>query len=69
MQVQAASKNDVDLAVKAASAAFKGAWSAMSPRQRGLILLKLADLMEEHKEELATIESVDSGKNRNDNTV
>lgn len=60
--MQAASKNDVDLAVRAASAAFKGPWTTMSPRQRGLILLKLADLMEEYKEELATIESVDSGE-------
>lgn len=52
---------DVDRAVKMAKAAFEGEWSKMSARDRGKILYKLADLMEEHKEELATIESLDSG--------
>ena len=33
----------------------------MSARDRGSLLFRLADLMEEHKEELATIESIDSG--------
>lgn len=60
-QVGVASASDVDRAVKAAHAAFKGPWSQISARQRGQMMLKLADLMEEHKEELATIESVDSG--------
>lgn len=59
--VACASRTDVDVAVKAAHAAFYGAWSQVSHRQRGKIMLKLADLMEEHKEELATIEAVDSG--------
>ncbi|XP_040565734.1 cytosolic 10-formyltetrahydrofolate dehydrogenase isoform X1 [Lepeophtheirus salmonis] len=56
------SKRDVDKAVKAAHTAFyEGEWSKMSARERGQLLFKLADLMEEHKEELATIESIDSG--------
>lgn len=60
-KVPVASANDVDRAVKAAHAAFKGQWSEISARQRGQLMFKLADLMELHKEELATIESVDSG--------
>lgn len=60
-KVAVASKNDVDNAVQAAHAAFNGPWSLMSARQRGQLMFKLADLMEQHKEELATIESVDSG--------
>ncbi|CAG4933162.1 unnamed protein product [Colias eurytheme] len=60
--VESASKNDVDKAVKAAHKAFEeGEWSKISARERGQILFKLADLMEQHKEELATIESIDSG--------
>lgn len=60
-KVPVASVNDVDKAVKAAHAAFNGPWSEISARQRGQMMFKLADLMELHKEELATIESVDSG--------
>lgn len=39
----------------------EGEWGKMSARDRGRLLFRLADLMEEHKEELATIESIDSG--------
>lgn len=60
-KVACSSKNDVDIAVTAAHKAFKGPWSQLSARQRGQLMFKLADLMEAHKEELATIESVDSG--------
>lgn len=61
-QVQRASETDVNKAVQAAKAAFEsGEWRKMSARERGLIMYRLADLMEEHKDELATIESIDSG--------
>lgn len=60
-KVACASRNDVDAAVQAAHKAFYGSWRQISARQRGQLMLKLADLMEEQKEELATIESVDSG--------
>lgn len=61
-QVACGSKKDVDIAVKAAHEAFVDpSWSQMSARQRGKLMFKLADLMEQHKEELATIEAVDSG--------
>ena len=38
-----------------------GEWRKISARDRGRLLMKLADLMEQSKEELATIESLDSG--------
>ncbi|XP_023172292.1 cytosolic 10-formyltetrahydrofolate dehydrogenase isoform X2 [Drosophila hydei] len=60
-KVACASPNDVDKAVQAAHKAFFGSWKQVSARQRGQLMLKLADLMEQHKEDLATIESVDSG--------
>merc|ERR1712079_305742 len=61
-EVEAASKEDVDRACKAAYRAFNdGEWGKMNARDRSAMLFKLADLMEEHQEELATIESIDSG--------
>merc|ERR1712073_242893 len=61
-EVECATKTDVDLAVKAAHNAFyEGEWGKMNARDRGELLMKLADIMEEHQEELATIESIDSG--------
>lgn len=54
--------DDVNRAVEAARVAFEeGEWGKMNARDRGKLLFRLADLMEEHKEELATIESIDSG--------
>ena len=62
MQVECATATDVDLAVKAAHDAFyEGEWGKMNARDRGALLFKLAELMEAHKEELATIEAIDSG--------
>lgn len=61
-RVESASPEDVDGAVRAAKAAFEqGEWGRMSARDRGRLLLRLADLMEQHREELATLESLDSG--------
>ncbi|XP_017471708.1 PREDICTED: cytosolic 10-formyltetrahydrofolate dehydrogenase [Rhagoletis zephyria] len=60
-KVACASRADVDKAVQAAHNAFYGSWKQVSARQRGHLMMKLADLMEQYKEDLATIESVDSG--------
>ena len=60
--VARANKEDVDIAVAAASHAFhNGEWGKMSARDRGKIMYRLADVMEENMEELATLESLDSG--------
>ena len=54
---------DVDLAVKAARKAFEdGPWRKMSGRERGRILMKFADLLEQHTNALATLETLDNGK-------
>jgi acyl-CoA reductase-like NAD-dependent aldehyde dehydrogenase len=54
---------DVDRAVKAARRAFDGgAWSRAAPEHRKGVLLRLASLVRQHAEELATLECVDSGK-------
>jgi aldehyde dehydrogenase (NAD+) len=63
LEVAEAQAEDVDLAVKAARKAFdKGPWPRMSGRERGQILYKFADILEEHAEELAHLESLDNGK-------
>lgn len=56
-------KEDVFKAEKAARKAFEeGYWVKKSPAEKKEILLRLADLIMEHQEELAVMESVDSGK-------
>ncbi|WP_445115340.1 aldehyde dehydrogenase family protein [Acinetobacter sp. WZC-1] len=59
-RIAAAEAEDVDLAVSAAQKAFP-AWSEMPAAERGRLLFKLADLIEEHTEELAQLESLDTG--------
>jgi acyl-CoA reductase-like NAD-dependent aldehyde dehydrogenase len=62
-KVAAAGQQDVDRAVAAARRVFEaGAWSAVAPRQRKNVLLKLADLIRENAEELARLETLDVGK-------
>jgi aldehyde dehydrogenase (NAD+) len=54
---------DIDKAVKAARAAFEtGYWSKMPASKRSYLIYKLADLMEENKEELAQLDTLDNGK-------
>lgn len=61
--VYEAGSEDIDRAVKAARTAFdSGKWSKMSAAARGRLMYKLADLMEEHKEALAQLETLDNGK-------
>ncbi|MCI5837008.1 MAG: aldehyde dehydrogenase family protein [Veillonellaceae bacterium] len=56
-----ASREDVDHAVEAAQRAFE-TWKLTSPAVRQQALLKIADIIEENLEHLATIESMDNGK-------
>jgi betaine-aldehyde dehydrogenase len=56
-------EEDVNRAVAAAKRAFES-WATTTPGERGTALLKLADLIEEHAEELADLESADAGKPR-----
>lgn len=60
-KVAAASKADVDEAVKAAWAAFP-AWKKTSTAERAAILLKIADIIDANKDHLAMIETLDNGK-------
>ncbi len=56
-------EEDVNLAVDAARQAFdKGVWSELAPSERKSILIKFADLINDHGLELAVMESIDSGK-------
>ena len=59
-EVAMAGRADVDKAVAAADKALP-AWSRMAAMDRGRILLKLADLIEDNAEELARLESLDTG--------
>jgi phenylacetaldehyde dehydrogenase len=60
-EVTAADVGQADLAMASASQAFDG-WRAMPTLQRGTLLLRLADLLASHREELAQLESLCSGK-------
>jgi phenylacetaldehyde dehydrogenase len=54
---------DVDRAVKAARKAFDdGPWGHITPSERGRIIWRIGDLILEHAEELAQLESLDNGK-------
>src|SRR5260370_26508754 len=61
-EVAEADKADVDKAVAAARKAMTGKWSKMSARDRGRLLYKLSQLIEEHAGELAALEATDNGK-------
>ena len=61
--VPEAEAEDVDRAVAAARRAFdEGPWPRMSPSERGRLLWKIADLIEQHLDEFAELESLDNGK-------
>ena len=63
VQVAEADAADVEKAVKAARKAFdEGPWPRMSPSERGRAMWRLADLIEKHAEEFATLEALDNGK-------
>lgn len=54
-------KEDIDLAVASSRRAFEGEWSRTSPFDRQAILLKLADLVDKHFDEIAYLDTMDMG--------
>ncbi|MGE8359371.1 aldehyde dehydrogenase [Pseudomonas sp.] len=61
--IAACDTQDVDIAVAKAKAAFEdGRWQRRSPGERKQVLLRFADLLEQHAHELAVMETLDSGK-------
>ena len=60
-EVAAATAGDVDRAVEAAREAFP-AWRDTAPEERGRIVHRIGEIVREHREELAAIESLDQGK-------
>jgi phenylacetaldehyde dehydrogenase len=62
-QIAEGDREDIDRAVKSARAAFEtGPWSKMTVSERGRLIWKIADLLEENLEEFAELESLDNGK-------
>jgi phenylacetaldehyde dehydrogenase len=56
-------REDIDRAVKAARAAFEtGPWPSLTSSERGRMVWKLADLIEQHLQEFAELETLDNGK-------
>src|SRR5450432_4054707 len=62
-QVAEGDAEDINRAVRAARRAFDdGPWSRMTPSERGRIIWRIGDLILEHADELAQLESLDNGK-------
>ncbi len=61
-EVAEGDRADIDKAVAAARKAFEGKWSKVSARDRGRMLYKLSQLIEERTPELAALETADNGK-------
>jgi acyl-CoA reductase-like NAD-dependent aldehyde dehydrogenase len=57
-----AGKEDTELAIDVAAKALKGPWASMSGAERAAIILKTAQLIRDNAEELALIETLESGK-------
>ncbi len=61
--VPACNANDVDVAVRSARKTFEaGSWSRAAPQDRRKVLLKFSELILQHKDELATLETLNVGK-------
>jgi len=61
--IAACNAKDVDIAVKSARNAFEdGRWSNLSPKVRKQVLIKFANLIDDHIDELALMESLETGK-------
>ena len=60
-QVAEGDRVDIDRAVAAARRAFDGPWSKWKPFERQQLLLKIADIVERHFDELALLDTLDMG--------
>ena len=61
---------DVERAVGAARSSFhSGVWSQISPRERKAVLLRWAQLLREHNDELAVLDTIDAGKTITDTST
>src|SRR3989454_10106743 len=60
-QVAEAREDDVEDAIAAARSAFEGPWGALTPKERGKLLLRLARLIEDQGELIARLEAKNSG--------
>src|SRR2546427_13140368 len=60
-QVAEAREDDVEDAIAAARSAFEGPWGALTPKERGKLLLRLAGLIEDQGELIARLEAKNSG--------
>ncbi len=60
-EIAVANEEDVDRAVRAARAAYERHWGHASPSERRHVLQRLAQVVEAHRDELATLESLDVG--------
>ena len=61
-EIGCASEVDVDQAVRSARETLTGRWAQCTPSARGKLLWRLADLIDEHADELAELETLDQGK-------
>ena len=60
--ISAGGGEDVDRAVRSATAAFEGAWGRLAAAERGRLLRRFGDSIARHAERLAQVESHDTGK-------
>lgn len=61
-EIYAADIEEVELAVQAARKAMEGPWAKMPPSERERLMRRLGQLIEEHNDELAQLESLENGK-------
>jgi betaine-aldehyde dehydrogenase len=61
-QAPLSTKQDVDRAVDAARRAWDGGWATTTPAERAQALLKLADTLEAHTDEISQLEAANAGK-------
>lgn len=60
-EIAEAQKEDVEKAAKAAKHAFEK-WSHLPPRERGKFISRLAEALEKHKEQIALVNTLETGK-------